>query len=89
MRVVGILHRIKTYKLTKTKNKLYMKILKIILAFTIIYILAVLFLRWSDHQTAQVEAASDKYEACVKKEYGMSPAAYYNDQGQYPECITK
>ena len=30
--------------------------------------------------------ASQKYEACVQREYGMHPVAYYQDNGVYPPC---
>jgi predicted negative regulator of RcsB-dependent stress response len=65
-----------------------MKTLKVILIFTIVFILMIAFAKWSDQRDQKIAAASDKYEACIKKEYGMSPAAYYNDQGKYPECVT-
>lgn len=29
---------------------------------------------------------ADLYEECVNKQYGVSPATFYQKNGEYPEC---
>lgn len=33
--------------------------------------------------------SADLYEACVADQYGMTPVAYYQTHGSYPECETR
>lgn len=33
------------------------------------------------------DAAYRAYEECVEREYGRSPSAYYQEHGEYPECL--
>lgn len=43
-------------------------------------------LMWSAYHDDQVMRASDKYEACIKATYGMSPQSWYFEKGEYPTC---
>ena len=44
------------------------------------------FLMWSADHDTKVQAAAEKYEACVRVQYGVSPAFWYQEHGSYPEC---
>ena len=41
---------------------------------------------WSANHDQKIQEASEKYEACVKSQYGVSPANWYAENGEYPEC---
>lgn len=41
---------------------------------------------WTADRDKKVEQASARYELCVHNQYGMSPAQWYEEQGQYPVC---
>lgn len=60
-----------------------MKKFLIILGIAIVIIWIV---EWSAEHDKKVEVAAQKYEACVKSQYGVSPAFYYQEKGVYPEC---
>jgi hypothetical protein len=45
-----------------------------------------LVLIWSDAHDKEIMQASDKYQACVQKEYGVSVAFWYAQNGEYPTC---
>lgn len=51
-------------------------------------LLVIVFLTiWSNSHDNKVMENAEKYEECIRKEYnGMSPAYYYNVNGEYPEC---
>ena len=65
------------------------KVKKIMLWFGIVFALAVVlhflfaYFEWRD---SKVEINSDRYEACVRATYQISPAGYYEENGVYPEC---
>lgn len=46
----------------------------------------VAFFHWITLHGRELEKSYIQYEACVKKEYGMTPTRWYADHGQYPEC---
>lgn len=57
----------------------------------IIYIFAIigvigLVLMWSVNHDKKVMESADKYEQCVRDQYGVSPAFWYSEHGEYPEC---
>jgi len=63
-----------------------MKILKVVLV-SVIVSLAIHFLfQYFEWRDEQVEKGAEKYEACVKAEYALSPAQYYAENGVYPLC---
>lgn len=62
--------------------------IKNILIFTLVLAASIALLSWSDKHDKQVELGAEKYEACVKQEYGVSPASYYANHGEYPTCTT-
>lgn len=35
----------------------------------------------------QVAVAAEKYETCIMEQTHMTPSAYYNANGEYPECL--
>lgn len=56
---------------------------------TIILVLGSIFLLgylMNKHEDL-VNYSSEKYEECVKVEYGMTPSYYYEINNEYPECI--
>lgn len=65
-----------------------MKIFKIILWTIVIIILFVGFFKWSAHRDQVMFEAYEKYEACVKAEYGTTPSAWYAEHGETPPCST-
>lgn len=44
-------------------------------------------LTWSAKHDVQVELAAQLYENCIRVEYGMSPAQYRIEHGEYPVCV--
>ena len=42
--------------------------------------------RWSNNNDKKIQMASDQYEKCVRTQYGMSPDAWHQETGVYPEC---
>ena len=63
-----------------------MNIKEIIVSVLCLVILATSFLAWSADHDRKVEESATKYEACVRSQYGTSPATWYADHGEYPEC---
>ena len=59
-----------------------MKLKYIILAIVI----GIGILMWSAYRDTDIQYASDKYEACVRATYGMSPQSWYFEKGEYPIC---
>ena len=43
-------------------------------------------LLWAGERDKQVNAWATAYEACVEREYGMTPATYYQQTNTYPTC---
>jgi len=41
---------------------------------------------WSAGRDEKIMESAEKYEQCVKAEYGVTPAYYYEEHGEYPEC---
>ena len=46
----------------------------------------VLFFKWSAWHDQQIEIGAQTYEKCMRATYGMSPANYYAEKGEYPVC---
>lgn len=42
---------------------------------------------WSGKHDEQVAQDADKYETCIMEQTHMTPSAYYNANGEYPECL--
>ena len=40
----------------------------------------------SNNHDKKVMAVQDKYNQCVEKEYGVSVASWYEENGSLPEC---
>jgi hypothetical protein len=45
-------------------------------------------LAWSSDHDRKVMQAADIYEECVRDQYGVSPANWYAEHGEYPTCQT-
>ncbi len=41
---------------------------------------------WSEVHDKQIEVGAQIYEMCVQQKYGVSPANYYQEHGEYPTC---
>ena len=41
---------------------------------------------WAGKNDAKQDEMAQRYEACVQREYGTHPVAYYQDNGVYPVC---
>ncbi len=41
---------------------------------------------WAEKHDRWVMEAAGQYEDCVRKEYGVSPAYWYAEHGEYPTC---
>lgn len=63
-----------------------MKLFKRIALFTLIIVLMVAFLKWTDARDKKLEIAVAKYEECVKTQMHTTVMAYYNEHGEFPEC---
>lgn len=61
------------------------KMKKIMLWFAVIFALVFVF-RFFEWRDKQIEIGAEKYEACIKAEYNISPAGYYARNGEYPVC---
>lgn len=48
--------------------------------------LIALGLVWSNWYGNQADLAAQRYEACVTAQYHTTPAAWYGEHGEYPEC---
>lgn len=53
---------------------------------TIIIIAMAGFMKWTSWHDEQTMIAADKYEKCVKDQYGVTPAYWYEMHGEYPTC---
>lgn len=55
---------------------------------TLVAIIGVItgILMWSADHDKKVEASAKAYEECVQREFGTTPSAWYNENGQYPVC---
>lgn len=47
--------------------------------------LSLIMIALNSHDNA-IEKAAEKYEECVRKEYGLTPAYWYSEHGEYPTC---
>ena len=54
----------------------------------LIVVIALGTLIWSINHDQKIMESADKYEACVKAEYGVTPANWYANHGEYPTCQT-
>lgn len=61
--------------------------IKIILTIVAMIVVGGSILLWSNKHTADLMNAMQKYEICIRDQYGVSPAQYYVEQGKYPLCI--
>jgi len=41
---------------------------------------------WSSKHDEKIMQSADIYEKCIIDEYGITPAHYYQLNGEYPEC---
>lgn len=44
------------------------------------------YIHWTDQNDKLREVAVQKYETCVRDQYHTTPAAWYNEHGEYPDC---
>lgn len=44
------------------------------------------FTLWNDTRDKALMQSARAYEACVVREYGMTPVQWYIEQGAYPDC---
>ena len=44
-------------------------------------------LTWSAKHDVQVEIAAQLYENCIRVEYGVGPAQWRAEHGEYPVCV--
>lgn len=44
---------------------------------------------WVEGMDAERRTAAYNYEECVKREYGMMPVKWYEEQGKYPVCVVE
>lgn len=63
-----------------------MENLKIVLVSVVVIIGMIFILNWSSKHDEQVMEAGDRYQKCVEDQYRTSPASYYQENGEYPEC---
>lgn len=47
------------------------------------------FFKWTAHMDEVRNVAYQKYEECVKEQYGTTPSAWYYEHGETPECISQ
>jgi hypothetical protein len=67
-------------------NKKIMQKTKVIGTVIIIIIALAVFIEWTSKRDEKIMIAADKYEECVREEYGMSPSKWYAEHGEYPTC---
>jgi len=61
--------------------------MKTILTIILIAIAMILLMAWFDKHDKEVMQSAELYEKCVTIQYGgMTPAHYYEINGEYPEC---
>lgn len=63
-----------------------MKIIGQIFIISLVLAIILTIIIWSDSRDKKVMEEMDKYEACVKAEYGVLPANWYAEHGEYPKC---
>ena len=63
-----------------------MKIVKIIFVLVAVILVGRLFITWTKNHDEQIEKSADRYEKCVREQYGVSPAQWRAENGSYPEC---
>lgn len=42
--------------------------------------------QWMQARDEAIAQGAQAYEECVKREFGTTPSAWYNEQGEYPVC---
>lgn len=57
----------------------------IIVGMIVIFIVVGAVMISNNHEN-KINEASAKYEECVKSEYGVSVASWYEENGSLPEC---
>lgn len=62
------------------------ELVKRIVAVTIVIAGMAGLMAWSANHDKEVAEGADRYEKCIRQEYGVSPATWYNEHGAYPEC---
>ena len=80
----GIIIRGRVYYQAKKNH--HMKIVKIIFVLVAVILVGRLFIIWSKNHDEQIEKSANRYEECVRSEYGVSPAQWREENGSYPEC---
>ena len=80
------IYRSRDYKPNKNNN---MHIAKRIGIVTLIIAGMAGILTWSADHDKKVMEAADRYEDCIEFEYGVSPANWYAEHGEYPTCNIK
>lgn len=60
--------------------------MKYIFAFVLVAVVVVGVVVVSNKRDQKLMVAMDKYEECVKKEYGVSPQYWFEENGEYPVC---
>ena len=48
--------------------------------------LVIILLYWTGLRDTKLNEAMDIYTKCVEREYNTTPAYYFNQYGEYPEC---
>lgn len=63
-------------------------ILVLAVAVSVFFFLGVLrfTFSWFEQHDRDVEKASELYTSCIEEEYRMTPAAYNQEHGYFPEC---
>lgn len=55
----------------------------------IAFIAAIGVVSWLVNERGEkVQKAMDAYEKCVETEYGRTPSSFYQEHGEYPECVS-
>lgn len=61
---------------------------KFIIGFTLLMVAVVLvaYIGWTVKRDEQLMKSMEAYEDCVREEYNTTPAAWYEENGEYPNC---
>lgn len=60
--------------------------MKNILYFVLAVVAIYFFIGWSNDHDKKIESLAKNYEECVRVQYGVSPATWYEENGKYPIC---
>lgn len=66
--------------------EIFDKILYVVIVLTSVIGFLMLFGMYSEWRHSKIEEASQSYEDCVIAEYGIHPAAWHAQHGEYPFC---